>query len=222
MRMRKKKNGAERLAACGDYLLTAPAQLAELAHPIHLEIGCGKGAFVIGMAKKHPDVQFIAMEKVHDVLMLAAERVAAEQLTNVLLLRGDAATLESFFKPGDIDRIYLNFSDPWPKARHAKRRLTSPSFLAQYRKLLGIGGQVHFKTDNRPLFDYSLEQLASCGFSLADVTYDLHNSCYMAENVVTEYERNFSEKGFSINRVVATVVTVELPEENVKTGADEE
>lgn len=213
MRMRKKKNGAERLAACGDYLLTDRAQLAQLSHPIHLEIGCGKGAFVIGMAKKHPEVQFIAMEKVHDVLMLAAERVVAEQLPNVLLFRGDAAALVDFFAPGDVDRIYLNFSDPWPKARHAKRRLTSPAFLAQYRRLLGVGGQVHFKTDNRPLFDYSLEQLAACGFTLSDVTYDLHNSVYMADNVVTEYEKNFSEKGFSINRVVATVETVELPSE---------
>lgn len=205
MRMRKKKHGEERLAACSEYLLYDRAQIEALAHPIHLEIGCGKGAFVIGMAKKHPEVQFIAMEKVHDVLMLAAERVAAEQLPNVLLLRGDAATLDTMFLPGDIDRIYLNFSDPWPKAKHAKRRLTAPAFLAQYRKLLGVGGQVHFKTDNRPLFDYSLEQLAGCGFSLSELTYDLHNSVYMAENVVTEYERNFSEKGFSINRVVATV-----------------
>lgn len=213
MRMRKKKNGAERLAACSDYLLTGPKQLAALSHPIHLEIGCGKGAFVIGMAKKHPEVQFIAMEKVYDVLMLAAERVAAEQLSNVLLLRGDAATLDSFFAPGSVDQIYLNFSDPWPKARHAKRRLTSPAFLAQYRRLLGVGGQVHFKTDNRPLFDYSLEQLAACGFSLSQVTYDLHHSEYMVENVVTEYEKNFSEKGFSINRVVATVEVVDLPQE---------
>ncbi len=211
MRMRKKKNGSERLAACSDYLLTSREMLAQLPHPIHLEIGCGKGAFVIGMAKKYPSVTFIAMEKVHDVLMLAAERVMAEGLQNVRLLRGDAAMLADYFSPGDIDRIYLNFSDPWPKARHAKRRLTAPAFLDSYRTLLGVGGKVCFKTDNEPLFTYSLETFPACGYTLSDVTHDLHNSPYMAENVVTEYEKNFSEKGFSIHRLVATVT--ELPQQ---------
>lgn len=211
MRMRKKKNGAARLAACADIMITSREDLAARPHPVHLEIGCGKGAFVIGMAKKHPEITFLAMEKVHDVLMLAAERVRAEGLTNVLFLLGDAAGLCEMFLPGDIDHIYLNFSDPWPKARHAKRRLTSPLFLANYRKLLGVGGKLAFKTDNEGLFAYSLETIPQCGFSLSDVTHDLHASPYMADNVVTEYERNFSEKGFKIHRLVATVETIELP-----------
>ncbi len=202
MRMRKKKHGAERINACSDILLHNPEDIADFL-PAHLEIGCGKGQFISGMSERYPDSKFIAIEKIADVIVLAAERIKREERGNVRFIIGDASNINEMFPPHSIERIYLNFSDPWPKAGHAKRRLTHMLFLEKYKQILTENGSIFFKTDNRGLFDFSLEQLEAAGFRLENVTYDLHNSEFAQENIVTEYETNFSQKGFSINRVEA-------------------
>ena len=211
--MRKKKHGSERIEACSDLLLSISTVNAETAAgafpesapdaPLWMEIGCGKGAFVTGLEARHPEARMIAMERVADVAMLAMEKCKSLELANIRFLIGDAAKLWDTFEDHSIDRLYLNFSDPWPKAGHAKRRLTHRNFLTQYRRILKPEGAIFFKTDNRGLFDFSLEEFEACDFRLENLTYDLHNSEFAAENIMTEYEKNFSEKGFSINRVEA-------------------
>lgn len=201
MRMRKKKNTGTRLELCSELLIRSREEIS--LFPVTVEIGCGKGAFITETAKRNPDVNFIAIEKIPDVALLAMEKVKSSGIDNVRFIIGDALSLPEFFKKGEIERIYLNFSDPWPKAGHTRRRLTYRGFLEMYKGLLCSGGEIVFKTDNRPLFDFSVEEFKYMGFELEDLTYDLHASEYAADNVVTEYEANFSAKGFSINRVRA-------------------
>ena len=208
MRVHKKKHGAERLEACGNIVIkdlkaegNTSQELFGNDNPIRIEIGCGKGDFIVGTAAKEPDVNFLAVEKVSDVLVIAAEKVKNSGLSNVRVCCVDAKELEEIFPEGSIDRIYLNFSDPWPKARHEKRRLTYRTFLAIYKKILKKDGAIHFKTDNRGLFDFSLEEFKEFGMRMEKLTFDLHNSEYMDGNVMTEYEKRFSEMGFPINRV---------------------
>ncbi len=171
--------------------------------PIDLEIGCGKGAFILECAKRNPTVRYVAMERISDVLLLAAEKVKAAELANVKFLIGDARNLSDFFPPASVRRIYLNFSDPWPKKGYYKRRLTYRDFLELYKTVLLPQGEIHLKTDNVGLFDFSLEQFALCGFSVREVTRDLHHSEYEKDNIHTEYENAFAEKGFPIHRAVA-------------------
>ena len=201
MRMRHKKHQEERMEAVGSYLVTEPASLSP-RRPLHLEIGCGRGGFITETAKRNPDIQFLAVEKVPSVLVLAMEKAAAAELSNVQFFSGDVMRLTDFPLAGKCERIYLNFSDPWPRAKHAKRRLTAPSFLALYRQLLAENGEIIMKTDNVPLFEYSLETLPENGFVLSETTYDLH-SLNDPNNVVTEYEANFSSQGISICRLIA-------------------
>ena len=208
MRVHKKKHGAERLEACGNIVikdLKAEGNTSQALfgndNPIRIEIGCGKGDFIVGTAAKEPDVNFLAVEKVSDVLVIAAEKVKSSGLSNVRVCCVDAKELEEIFPGGSIDRIYLNFSDPWPKARHEKRRLTYRTFLAIYKKILKKDGAIHFKTDNRGLFDFSLEEFKEFGMRMEKLTFDLHNSEYMEGNVMTEYEKRFSSMGVPINRV---------------------
>ncbi len=210
--MRKKKHGAERINACSELIIQNtvinPENVKEIFktdenRPTWLEIGCGKGSFVCQMAERHPDVNFIALERVADVAMLAMEKCKAAERTNIRFIVGDVAKLWDMISDGAIDRIYLNFSDPWPKAGHAKRRLTHRNFLAQYRRILKPDGAVFFKTDNRGLFDFSVDEMREDGWRLQNLTYDLHNSEFAADNIMTEYEINFSQKGFPINRVEA-------------------
>ena len=170
--------------------------------PLHVEIGVGKGDFLTELAARHPEVNYVGLEAQQGVLYFAARKAAARALSNVRLLVFDAVHLTELFTPGEVDRIYLNFSDPWPKARHAKRRLTSPLFLARYRAVLKSDGELHFKTDNMGLFDYSLETMAAQGWHLSDVTHDLH-ALGEADNIMTEYERKFSARGAKIGRLVA-------------------
>jgi tRNA (guanine-N7-)-methyltransferase len=212
MRMRKKKHGAERIEACSDLIIKdmtiSDDNIKNIfgndkSLPLWLEIGCGKGAFICGLAEKYPNVNLIALERVPDVAVLAMEKCRAANHQNIRFIVGDINKLWELFGDGSIDRIYLNFSDPWPKKGHAKRRLTYRTFLEQYRRILKPDGSIFFKTDNRALFDFSLEEFRECGFRLENITYDLHNSEYSADNIMTEYERNFSEKGFPINRVEA-------------------
>ncbi len=205
MRMRKKKNREGRLEACSEWLLKTPEDVQNLSghFPIEIEIGCGKGGFITQMAMKHPEKQYIAVELMTDAIITALEKCRDLDIHNVRFLNCNASSLPEYFKPGDVSVIYLNFSDPWPKAKHAKRRLTYRTFLECYKRILTEDGRIEFKTDNRALFDFSLPEMEENGWILSDVCYDVHNSKYAAENIETEYEKNFSAKGFSINRVVA-------------------
>lgn len=203
MRARKKKHGAERLAAVSGYFSEKPEINKDKV--TYLEIGCGKGKFIIENAERNPDVDYIAVEKVPDVILLAAEKANERQLKNVRFMIGDAKGLAEVFEPHSIDYIFLNFSDPWPKAGHYKRRLTYKTFLDVYRQILKEDGAIFFKTDNAGLFQFSLEQFTEDGWRLENVTDDLHNSEFAKDNIMTEYEKNFSEKGFSIHRLEAWV-----------------
>ncbi len=202
MRMRKKKNGETRMRNCSEYLLDEKPYNEK---DIMIEIGCGKGGFMSELAKTYPDTRFVAIEKMSDVMLLAVEKIKRAELKNVKLLCADAERLSEYFGDGSVSRIYLNFSDPWPRPKHAKRRLTAPKYLEIYKKLLAPGGAIFFKTDNRILFDYSLETMRAAGFRFEKLTYDLHNSEYENDNIHTEYENNFSSKGFAINRVEAYI-----------------
>lgn len=171
--------------------------------PIHIEIGMGKGKFLLTLAQKHPEINYIGIEKFSSVLVRAVEKTEEFEGDNLRLIRMDAENLEEVFAEGEVSRIYLNFSDPWPKERHAKRRLTSTRFYERYDHILAKDGQVIFKTDNRGLFDFSLEQTEEAGWKLCNYTFDLHHSEYAKENVMTEYETRFSTEGKPICRLVA-------------------
>ena len=167
--------------------------------PLHVELGTGKGDFISQLAERLPAVDFIGIEMEQDVLYSAAKKVAEKELGNVRLLVFDINHIENIFAPGEIDRLYINFCDPWPKKRHAKRRLTYGTFLEKYRNLLKKGGELQFKTDNRPLFDFSLEQFREAGLEIRDISFDLHAEG-RADNIMTEYERKFSGFGEKIHR----------------------
>lgn len=163
-----------------------------------LEIGCGKGRFTIGMAELNPDKAFIGVETQHDIAYYPAKAAKDKQLNNVKIICANAENLTDWFEPGEIKELYLNFSDPWPKARHTKRRLTHHNFLEKYKQLLGKGGHLRFKTDNRGLFDFSVEEFQEFGLEIIALSYDLHNSEY-DNPVQTEYEQKFSALGTPIN-----------------------
>lgn len=209
MRMRRKKNRDLRFENCVEFAVLEPQnqkgkwkELFGNDNPIHIEIGCGKGGFIKELAERNPNINYLAIEKCLDVLILAMEKIKDADIKNVRFMFGDANVLTEIFECGEVERIYLNFSDPWKKSRQAKRRLTYCTFLEKYKSVLVKGGQVHFKTDNRPLFDFSLEQFEEFGAIVSELTFDLHNSEYNENNIMTEYEKNFSEKGFTINRCV--------------------
>ena len=172
-------------------------------NPIRLEIGTGKGKFLMTLATQNPDINYIGIEKYSSVLVRALEKQNELELPNVIFIRMDAEHIEEIFANGEIDRIYLNFSDPWPKDRHAKRRLTSRQFFARYNDILAADGRVEFKTDNRALFDFSVEEVKEAGWKLTAVTYDLHNDAMNEGNVMTEYEIRFSQMGTPINKLIA-------------------
>lgn len=172
-------------------------------HPIHVEIGMGKGKFIHTMAMGHPDVNYVGIEKYSSVLLRAIQKMEREELPNLKFLRMDAENVDKVFGPGEVDRIYLNFSDPWPKDRHAKRRLPSREFLARYDRILTKDGQLEFKTDNRALFDFALEELEPASWKAQVVTFDLHGDAALMEgNIMTEYEEKFSALGNPICKYV--------------------
>jgi len=173
-------------------------------HPIWLEVGMGKGQFILEQARRHPEINFIGVEMYSSVLIRAVQkRQQEEERDNLLFLRIDARTLPECFAPGEVERIFLNFSDPWPKDRHAKRRLTSRQFLGRYEKILTDDGRVEFKTDNGDLYRFSLEEQRAAGWMLLYYTEDLHRDQKMMEdNVMTEYEERFSAKGNPIYKMV--------------------
>ena len=202
--------GCEESVASSPWVISAPANhkgqwsaLFGNDRPIHIEVGMGKGRFIMEMAAQHPDVNFLGIERYPTVLLKAVQKREQLELNNLYLLCIDAKELPEIFAPGEVDRIYLNFSDPWPKERHAKRRLTSPQFLALYDQVLAPEGTIEFKTDNRGLFDYSLESIPESGWKLNLCTFDLHNSEYAEGNVMTEYEMKFSAKGQPICKLSA-------------------
>ena len=209
MRMRRKKHREERLENCAEIMIQDifeyEADLTkafERTAPLHLEIGCGKGGFISTLAELNPDINYIAFEKNLDVLVLAAEKVAEKGLTNVRFVPGDAEALGQLSEQQSADRIYINFCDPWHKWGHRKRRLTHERYLAIYERLMKSNGEIHFKTDNAPLFEFSLNSFSDYGMKLKNITLDLHNSRFEG-NVMTEYEKLFSEKGQPIYRCEA-------------------
>lgn len=172
--------------------------------PLHIEIGMGKGRFIMDTAALHPDINYIGIERYSSVLLRALQKVEQNPLPNIKFICMDAADVAEVFAKDEVDRIYLNFSDPWPKDRHAKRRLTSPDFMAVYDQVLAADGTVEFKTDNKGLFDYSLEAIPEAGWTITAHTFDLHHDPVMcAGNVMTEYEEKFSSMGNPICKLIA-------------------
>ena len=202
MRARKKKNTIPRLKR-SEALLSDKISPPE-RKKICLEIGCGKGQFITGLAKKHPDIEYYAMERVPDVIVMAAEKGLAEGLTNLHFLLADASSLPEICPDNSIDVIYLNFSDPWPKKRHSGRRLTDRRFLEIYKRLLKKDGEIKMKTDNEGLFRFSLEEFSGDGFILSEISEDLHDS-NIENEFMTEYETRFSKQGMKIYHLKATL-----------------
>ncbi|MBQ8027087.1 MAG: tRNA (guanosine(46)-N7)-methyltransferase TrmB [Clostridia bacterium] len=220
MRMRKKKYLEERLAECGDNIiklfsddrnfLTAIEkkeyidfeELFGNNNPVVLEVGCGKGRFACELAKREPNINVLALEKVANVIVAASETAREENISNLKFLHGGAEYLEKYIRPDSIERIYLNFSCPYPKKSYANHRLTNARFLKSYDVILKEGAEIHQKTDNMHFFEYSIEQLTSYGFKLKNVSLDLHNSDFEG-NIETEYEHRFASQGMPIYRLEA-------------------
>ena len=209
MRVRNRPGAAEMLAARPEYVVQDPeafkgrwSERFGNEHPIHIEIGMGKGQFITGMAAAHPEINYIGIEMQVSVLSLALDKLVELELPNLQLLHVDGSDLTNYFADSEVDQIYLNFSDPWPKTKHEKRRLTSPSFLAVDETILRPAGEVHFKTDNQGLFEYSLSSFSKYGMILEQEWLDLHESTFEG-NIMTEYEEKFSNKGQRIYRVEA-------------------
>ncbi|MBQ8681808.1 MAG: tRNA (guanosine(46)-N7)-methyltransferase TrmB [Bacilli bacterium] len=205
MRLKHVK-GAEEIIKKGTYYIENPKEykgswnkVFNNNNPIYIEIGMGKGDFIIENALKYPEINFIGIEKFDSVIVRAIQKSNELELYNLKLIRMDAMEIEEVFNK-EIDRIYLNFSDPWPKERHAKRRLTSPIFLAKYDLIFKSSANIIMKTDNNPLFEYSLETLKEAGYELLEVTRDLYSED-IADNIATEYEKKFVSRGININRL---------------------
>lgn len=219
MRMRKKKHLEERLANCNNVItlrsddcnfLTAIEKKEYIdtealfgnSNPVVLEVGCGKGGFACELAKREPEINVLALEKCANVVVIAAENAEKDNISNLKFLHVGAEYLEKYLKPESIERIYLNFSCPYPKKAYENHRLTNPRFLKSYEVILKKGAEIHQKTDNMHFFEYSIEQLTGYGFSLKNISLDLHNSEFEG-NIVTEYEHRFSSMGMPIYRLEA-------------------
>lgn len=214
MRMRRKKNLGPRMEACAAWQIKDPKalrgnwrSLMPGAKELRLELGCGKGRFTCQTAAANPEILFVAVERVPDAMVMAMEKARDMGLTNVFYVDADAALLPEFFAPEEVDLIYINFCDPWPPKRHAKRRLTHRNFLKLYREVLKEKGQIHFKTDNAPLFEFSVLEFPEAGYDLEEVTRDLHANGVCG--IMTDYEEKFHNLGTKINRCVG--IKGELP-----------
>lgn len=173
-------------------------------NPIHLEIGTGKGQFITTLAEQNPNVNYIAMEKIDIILTFCADKIFEKNLENIKIINGDANHLDTMFTKGELERIYLNFSDPWYKKRYAKRRLTHKNFLEKYINILGPRGEIHFKTDNRDLFEFSLNEMLEFGLKLRNISLNLHKDAEVSKCIVTtEYEDKFKSNGMEIYRLEA-------------------
>ena len=208
MRLRNIKGSRETIAA-NDYVIKNETEykgrwkeVFENDNPIHIEIGMGKGQFITTLAQQNPDINYVGIEKYSSVLIRAIAKQEELALPNLFFIRMEAEYIADVFAKDEVAQIYLNFSDPWPKDRHAKRRLTSKEFLVRYHRILAPEGVVIFKTDNRDLFDFSLNQIPEAGWNLVNYTYDLHHSEYAEGNIMTEYEEKFVAEGKPIHRLV--------------------
>lgn len=226
MRMRKKKYLDERLGAVSDILFISDIEDRNFITandkkeyidfdkwfnreaPYMLEIGCGKGGFAAEFARRNPDINLIAVERDSNVIVSACEKIKAEGINNVRFIKCSAEYLPKYIKPHSIERIFLNFSCPFPKNKYASHRLTHPRFLAIYKELMNVGAEIHQKTDNSQLFEFSLETLTNSGFALKNVSLDLHNSGF-EENIETEYEHKFASQGLPIYRLEAYILRSE-------------
>ena len=205
-RLRKKPNLAARMQQCSHLLVVEPEALRERwldelkYSELHLELGCGKGKFTVESAKAEPETLFVALEKSADAMITALERAVGDGLTNVRFINALADNIADYFAPGEVSRIYINFCDPWPANRHVKRRLTCRRFLQIYSRVLRQGCEIWFKTDNLPLFEYSLAEFKKCGFELLEEARDLHKNGQVG--VMTDYEEKFHNQGLPIYRCI--------------------
>ncbi len=206
--------GADEVVTNSSYVINNPAQFKGIFkseifknnNPLYIEIGMGKGQFITTLAKQNPHINYIGIERYTSVLLRAIQKVEEEDIPNLRFICFDAAEILDIFACREVDKIYLNFSDPWPKDRHSKRRLTSSTFLNRYNTILALEGNIEFKTDNKDLFDFSVEEINNHPlWHLDAVTYDLHNDAEMnAGNVMTEYEEKFSSQGNPICKLIAS------------------
>lgn len=227
MRMRRMRNLEPRMEKCAAYRIEEPAQhkgtwrnLKPDATALWVEVGCGKGKFTAETAQANPDVLLIAVERCREAMVIAMEKAKSLGLTNVFYIDMDVAAIEDIFAAGEIDRLFINFPDPWPRKKNAKRRLTHRSFLDKYCRVVRENGEIHFKTDNAPLFEYSVEEFAACGLEVKNLTRDLHKDGVVG--IMTGYEEKFHALGTPINRCEVVCKPFQLPAEEKKTESEQE
>ena len=227
MRMRRMRNLEPRMAACDAYRIDSPAQhkaawrnLKPGCTALWVEVGCGKGKFTAETAAANPDVLLIAVERCREAMVVAMEKARTMGLTNVFYIDMDVAKIEEIFAPGEIDRLFINFPDPWPRKKNAKRRLTHRTFLDKYCRVVRESGEIHYKTDNAPLFEYALEEFAACGLQVNNLTRNLHENGIVG--IMTGYEEKFHALGTPINRCEVVCKPFVLPPEEKKKTEDEE
>ena len=221
MRMRKMRNLEPRMEKCAAYRIAEPASrkgnwrdLMPGAKMLWVEVGCGKGKFTAETAAANPEVLLIAVERCREAMVVAMEKAKAMELKNVFYIDMDVANIEDIFGPGEIDRLFINFPDPWPRKKNAKRRLTHRGFLDKYCRVVREGGELHFKTDNAPLFEFSVEEFAACGLEVKNLTRDLHKDGIVG--IMTGYEEKFHALGTPINRCEVVCKPFNLPPEEKK------
>ena len=226
MRMRKMRNLEPRMAACDAYRIDDAAarkgnwrQLKPDCTALWVEVGCGKGKFTAETAAANPDVLLIAVERCREAVVVAMEKAKAMGLTNVFYIDMDVANIEEIFAPGEIDRLFINFPDPWPRKKNAKRRLTYRTFLDKYCRVIKELGEIHFKTDNAPLFEFSVEEFAACGLEVKNLTRNLHENGIVG--IMTGYEEKFHALGTPINRCEIICKPFVLPPVEKKQGEEE-
>ena len=227
MRMRRMKNLEPRMEACGAYRITEPAaykgkwrELMPQCKALWVEVGCGKGKFTAETAEANPDVLLIAVERCREAMVVAMEKARNMGLKNVFYIDMDVADIENIFDRGEMDRLFINFPDPWPRKKNAKRRLTHRGFLDKYCRTVREGGEIHFKTDNAPLFEFSVEEFAACGLQVNNLTRDLHANGIVG--IMTGYEEKFHGLGTPINRCEVVCKPFELPKEEKNTEENAE
>ena len=226
MRMRKMRNLEPRMERCADYRVMEPQtqkgkwrELFPQCQALWVEVGCGKGKFTAETAQANPDVLLIAVERCREAMVVAMEKAKNMGLKNVYFIDMDVANMEECFDAGEIDRLFINFPDPWPRKKNAKRRLTHRGFLDKYCRVVREGGEIHFKTDNAPLFEFSVEEFAVCGLEVKNLTRNLHENGIVG--IMTGYEEKFHALGTPINRCEVVCKPVTLPEEPKKQEAGE-
>ena len=227
MRMRKMRNLEPRMEACAALRITEPAeqkgrwrQLMPGCTALWVEVGCGKGKFTAETAAANPDVLLIAVERCREAMVVAMEKAQGMGLKNVYFIDMDVANMEEIFAGGEIDRLFINFPDPWPRKKNAKRRLTHRGFLDKYCRVVKTGGEFHFKTDNAPLFEFSVEEFAACGLQVNNLTRDLHANGIVG--ITTGYEEKFHALGTPINRCEVVCKPFVMPPEEKKNTSEEE